>query len=155
MNVRKYICSSYHPRRPMLVHDLFDAVFIEIGCQSRDSTRLRKFSGKGWLNAGHPMAARLVVAEQCAVVRSDVHNQIIVRQFNFRANFAIKLSEVLAENAGRSAGIGIFGRKQDIWLHGKSQLHEMAGSTITNLSGDPQYLFLTVSPGPHPYFSLK
>ena len=72
------------------------------------------------------MSAFLEIGDQRAVVRADIDDQIVGAQREKLRGLSIELSEIVAQQLGHSAGVGISRRKDDGWIDHKAQLDQFA-----------------------------
>ena len=94
--------------------------------ERRNAGRDRELAGVGRLDAADPMPAAMEVAEQRAVVRSDVDDQVLLRERKQLHHLAVQLGEVLAQDAGRAAGVRVVRREDDVRVHDQPELHQRA-----------------------------
>ena len=73
------------------------------------------------------------VAEQRAVVRADVDDQILLPEREQLHHLAIQLGEVLAQDPGRAAGVGVVRREEDGRIDDQAELHQLALRAVQEL----------------------
>ena len=74
------------------------------------------------------------VAQQVAVVRADIYDQIIRSQFDYAFAFLVHFSKVLSQDLGGAAGVGIARRKEDRGIYDKPELDQMTLGAVQYLS---------------------
>ena len=71
-------------------------------------------------------ARLLEIAQQRPVVGADVNDQVPRHKTQQRRRLAAQFGEVLPQDLRGAAGVGIFGRKQDLRVDDQPELHELA-----------------------------
>ncbi len=94
----------------------------------------------GRLDAQHAVTAGLEVGEERAVVRADIDDEVGRRERQQRRGFGIKLGEVVAQELGGAAGVGIFGGKDDDGVYRKPELDKLAAGAVQEIGGKPGLL---------------
>src|SRR5204862_7385459 len=94
-----------------------------------------QFRGVGWLNPKHAHAAFLEVAQEGAVVGTDVDDQLIRSKRIKRFHFEREFGEVLAQDFRRAAGVWIRRWKKNCGVHDQSELGESAVLATQQLRG--------------------
>ena len=112
----------------------------EVALQGRNAARRGNLAHVGRLDAEHAVTAGLEVGEERAVVRADIDDEVGRRERQQRRGFGIKLGEVVAQELGGAAGVGIFGGKDDDGVYCKPELDKLAAGAVQELGGKPGLL---------------
>jgi hypothetical protein len=112
----------------------------EIARERRDATVARDLTDLGRLDAEDAVAAVLEVREQRAIVGADIDNEIIRGELEQGGSFRVELGEIVAQQLGGAAGVGIFGREDDDGIDCQAELHQVALGAVQEMSREPRLL---------------
>ena len=96
----------------VLALDLARHLEAEIALDGRDAALVGDVADIGRLDAEHAVAAVLEVRQQRAVVRADIDHEIVFAQAQHGGGFALQIGEIVAQQFGGAAGVGIFRRER-------------------------------------------
>ena len=76
------------------------------------------------------MSAALEIGQQCAVVGSNVDDEVLCLELEQLVGLFVQRRKIVAQDARCAARVGIARRKDDLWIDSQSELHELALRTI-------------------------
>ena len=94
----------------------------------------------GRLDAEHAMAAVLEIRQQRAVIGADIDDQIVRAQSQHGGGFAVQVGEIVAQQFGGAAGVGIFRREDDDRIDREPELHQVAVTAMQEIGRKPRLL---------------
>ena len=105
-------------------------MLVKVRVERRDAARFGDLARVGRLDSLHPMSAALEVGEQRAVVGSDVDDEVLCLELEQLVGLFVQRRKIVAQNARCATRVGIARRKDDLWIDGQPELHELALRTI-------------------------
>ena len=93
--------------------DLARDLRAEIALERRDALAVGDVADVGRLDAEHAMAAILEVRQQRAVVGADIDDEVVTAKAEQGGALALQIGEIVAQQFGGAAGVGIFRREDD------------------------------------------
>ena len=140
LDMREAIRSRHDARLPVLALDLGRHRRGEVAHQGRNAAAVGNLADIGRLDAEDPVAAALEVRQQRAVVRADVNDQVRRRELEQRGSLGIKVGEIVPQQLGGAAGVGVLGREDDDGIDGKAELHQLALFAVQEIGREPGLL---------------
>jgi len=126
--------------RAVLALDLAGDLGTEIALEGGNTAPVGDGADVGRLDAEHAVAAALEVRQQRAVVRADVDDEVERSELQHGRGFGIELGEIIPQQLGGAAGVGIFRRKDDDRIDREAELHQIALGAMEQVGGKPGLL---------------
>ena len=98
----------------------------EIALDGRDAAAVGDVADIGRLDAEDAVAAVLEVRQQRAVVGADIDDEIVLAEAEHGGDLAVQIGEIVAQQIGGAAGVGIFRREDDDRIDREAELHQVA-----------------------------
>ena len=124
----------------MLALDLARHLDAEIALERRNAFAVGDVADVGRLDAEHAVAAFLEIRQQRAVVGADIDDEVLRPEAEHGGGFAVQVGEIVAQQLGGAAGVGIFRREDDHRIDGKAELHQVALLAMQQIGGEPRLL---------------
>ena len=140
LDVGKAVGGGDDARRSMLTLDLACGVDAEIALDGRDAPAVGDIADVGRLDAEHTVAAVLEIRQQRAVIGTDIDHEIVFAEAEHGGGLALQLGEIVAQQLGGAAGVGIFGREDDHRVDGEAELHQVAARAVQQAGRKPWLL---------------
>ena len=112
----------------------------EVPLNRVDATLVRDLGDVGRFDAENAMTALLEVRNQRAVIGADIDHEVVAAEAEHFRRFRIQLREILAQDAGHPAGVGIFGRKDNDGIDGEPELDQFAFMAVQQAGRKPRLL---------------
>ncbi len=125
LDVRENVRRRDDLRLLPLLDDLFRNLTTKVGLNGRDAAIARDLTDVFRRDPLH-LVLLLKVAQEVAVVGADIDNQVLGFQVNQRGTLLEKLGEIVAQDLGCAARVGIFLGKQHMRIHDAAELNEVA-----------------------------
>ena len=140
LDVGKTVRRRDHARGAVLARNLARGLDAEIALDGGDAAAVGDVADVGRLDAEHAVSRRLEIRQQRPVIGADIDDEVVLAEAQHSGGLALQIGEIVAQQFGGAAGVGIFRRENNRRIDGEAELHQIAVRAMQQAGRKPRLL---------------